>query len=498
MSPSNRLSRAMGSEFQNLFQVGKVLGSGTSSIVKLVTRKDTGQQFASKCVRCTDEEVQQFARDEYELLRRLRHPSIIKAFELFEEPGCSYICLEYCSGGSMQDYITTHGAMEGDRAVRLFFQILHGINYLHQRRVIHRDVKPDNLIFLNAEARIVKISDFNSATSLGKNGQGCRVMLSHRGTHLYSAPEMRFGRLWNERIDIWSCGLSFFFMLHGDLPFKEDQETNALLRAGRQPEVQWGNIALPIQQFLEQCFAVHFRDRPPALELLLHPIFRLLRPDVENAAGDTFVYLTTCGFLAIGLAGAAAKIMHLPPAPTWYRSPASSPIAAQASTPSMAGRDSRGTPIRPMASPVARLLRLMSSRPSGLLFGFGSDEEESVLCSASWPLAKKGHAPQASPSNQQSRSPFCETPGTGSTTPASSSIFSSPVTSFANQDLAKLKDYSQERSLRLLRKLAERKFERTMVPRTQQPSHTLRRPSSWCIEGCSDEVDADPLPEIQA
>jgi len=101
-----------------------------------------------------------------------------------------------------------------------------------------------------------------------------RVMLTERGTRLYSAPELRFGRMWNERVDIWACGLSFFFMLRSCLPFAlEDPETAKSLLSGTLPNIRWGLVPELMGNLIRQCLTVRMQDRPPAMELLMHPLF---------------------------------------------------------------------------------------------------------------------------------------------------------------------------------------------------------------------------------
>jgi len=107
-------------------------------------------------------------------------------------------------------------------------------------------------------------------------------MLSARGTQLYAAPELRFGLEWNERVDVWACGLSIFFLARSQQPFNSANRKNArLLQQGSLPPVDWGAMSKPLVNLVRQCLTVQMRDRPSPMELLEHCVFS----DSERTAG---------------------------------------------------------------------------------------------------------------------------------------------------------------------------------------------------------------------
>eukprot|EP00913_Durusdinium_trenchii_P016756 g15750.t1 len=178
----------------------------------------------------------------------------------------------------------------------LGFQLIRGIDYLHHKRVVHRDLKPANLL-LNRQVSStapspahrplegellwpwqLKITDFNSAKRVGAcNG----LLLTDRGTQLYNAPELRFGRLWNERIDIWASGLCLYFMLRKTVPFNiGDQKVADTLLSGKLPHIDWSMM---------QCLFVDPCDRPTAMELRLHLFFASKRmPESRKGSIEQF------------------------------------------------------------------------------------------------------------------------------------------------------------------------------------------------------------------
>mmetsp|Transcript_87647 Transcript_87647/g.165244 ORF Transcript_87647/g.165244 Transcript_87647/m.165244 type:complete len:454 (-) Transcript_87647:442-1803(-) len=265
------------SEFHADFELGAVLGSGSVGVVFQAKRRSDARQLAVKCITTRDDEMRQFTRDEYELVKSLSHPAIIK-FEACYESSCKiWICMEFCSDGSVDSYLKGSQTFDEAAVQKLGSQLLRGINYLHHKRVVHRDLKPANMV-LTRGATVVKITDFNSAKCIGQRADSS-LMLSDRGTSTYSAPELRFGLLWNERVDIWAFGLSVYFMVRKRLPFNnQDPQVAEMLANRKLPVVDWDGFSDSMQNFIQQCLLVDMHDRPPAMALLLHPIIRMNSP----------------------------------------------------------------------------------------------------------------------------------------------------------------------------------------------------------------------------
>lgn len=265
--------------FADTYDLGAVIGSGTAAVVRhAVARGDSDvedvsevQAFAVKCVSSRDLEVHQFVLEEYRVLQSLQHDCIIHAEALYTNCQYSLMVMELCDE-NVQMYVERCGPIAETLSISLSKQLLSATNYLHDRRICHRDVKPENLL-LSDSARKLKLTDFNSAKRIG-SADDSAVMLSARGTHQFSAPELLAGHVWNERVDIWACGLSSFYMVCAELPFNcTDPDVKELLVVGRCPDILWDGVPPLLRHLLEQCLAVDMRDRPPAMELLQHRLF---------------------------------------------------------------------------------------------------------------------------------------------------------------------------------------------------------------------------------
>uniref|UniRef100_A0A7S0A9Z5 Protein kinase domain-containing protein n=1 Tax=Pyrodinium bahamense TaxID=73915 RepID=A0A7S0A9Z5_9DINO len=263
---SNLLDSNCGLESHG-YSLGEVVGAGSVTTVYRVTRQRDGRELAVKYIRSQDEEMRQFARAEYEIMRCLEHSAIVHVKALLETDFGLWLCMEWCEDGCVQAYVEAHGYFQEDTGQKLLLQCAHGVEHLHSRCIVHRDLKPDNLL-LQHNAVTLKICDFNSA---GKLDSGA---LSHRGTPLYSAPEVRFGQLWNELVDIWAFGLCAYFMLRGRLPFDGERKASVkALRSGRLPKISWEGMSENARALVEACIVVDRSKRPAATELLAHPIF---------------------------------------------------------------------------------------------------------------------------------------------------------------------------------------------------------------------------------
>ncbi|XP_013138732.1 PREDICTED: serine/threonine-protein kinase SIK2-like, partial [Papilio polytes] len=151
---------------------------------------------------------------EVDIMKRLDHPHIIKLYQVMETKNMIYIVSEYASKGEIFDYIARYGRMAEQAARRKFWQILSAVEYCHERRIVHRDLKAENLL-LDANMNI-KIADFGFSNYYAAG----ELLATWCGSPPYAAPEVFEGKRYTgPEIDIWSLGVVLYVLVCGALPF---------------------------------------------------------------------------------------------------------------------------------------------------------------------------------------------------------------------------------------------------------------------------------------
>ncbi|XP_035598958.1 MAP/microtubule affinity-regulating kinase 3-like isoform X19 [Oncorhynchus keta] len=198
------------------YRLLKTIGKGNFAKVKLARHILTGREVAIKIIDKTQlnpNSLQKLFR-EVRIMKLLNHPNIVKLFEVIETERTLYLVMEYASGGEVFDYLVAHGRMKEKEARAKFRQIVSAVQYCHQKHIVHRDLKAENLL-LDADMNI-KIADFgfsNEFTIGNKLDTFC-------GSPPYAAPELFQGKKYDgPEVDVWSLGVILYTLVSGSLPF---------------------------------------------------------------------------------------------------------------------------------------------------------------------------------------------------------------------------------------------------------------------------------------
>ncbi|XP_060730531.1 serine/threonine-protein kinase MARK2 isoform X9 [Tachysurus vachellii] len=198
------------------YRLLKTIGKGNFAKVKLAKHILTEKEVAVKIIDKTQlnsSSLQKLFR-EVRIMKLLNHPNIVKLFEVIETEKTLYLVMEYASGGEVFDYLVAHGRMKEKEARAKFRQIVSAVQYCHQKCIVHRDLKAENLL-LDADMNI-KIADFgfsNEFTVGNKLDTFC-------GSPPYAAPELFQGKKYDgPEVDVWSLGVILYTLVSGSLPF---------------------------------------------------------------------------------------------------------------------------------------------------------------------------------------------------------------------------------------------------------------------------------------
>ncbi|KAM9450074.1 serine/threonine-protein kinase MARK1-like [Clarias gariepinus] len=214
----NSLSSSVDDQLPHVgnYRLLKTIGKGNFAKVKLARHVLTGREVAVKIIDKTQlnpTSLQKLFR-EVRIMKILNHPNIVKLFEVIETEKTLYLIMEYASGGEVFDYLVAHGRMKEKEARAKFRQIVSAVQYCHQKRIVHRDLKAENLL-LDADMNI-KIADFgfsNEFTVGNKLDTFC-------GSPPYAAPELFQGKKYDgPEVDVWSLGVILYTLVSGSLPF---------------------------------------------------------------------------------------------------------------------------------------------------------------------------------------------------------------------------------------------------------------------------------------
>ncbi|XP_032792877.2 serine/threonine-protein kinase SIK3 isoform X2 [Daphnia magna] len=208
------------------YELLKTIGKGNFAVVKLAVHNITKSQVAIKIVDKTkldDDNLRKTYR-EVDVMKKLKHPNIIKLYQVMQTDKMLYLVTEYVPGGEIFDYLVANGRMTEKEARRVFKQILAAVGYCHKCCVVHRDLKAENLL-LDAKMNI-KLADFGFSNYY----QPGQLLSTWCGSPPYAAPELFEGKEYDgPKADIWSLGVVLYVLVCGALPF--DGSTLQLLRS---------------------------------------------------------------------------------------------------------------------------------------------------------------------------------------------------------------------------------------------------------------------------
>ena len=279
--------------FEKAYSLAETLGRGRFSQVRRCTQVPGGRSCAVKIMDLDDPELGASPADaereviaEIAVLRQVQHPGVVLLYETYRNHQNYYLVLEDLGGGDLFDRIEQNGPFKEEDAGPLLRQVLSAVHFLHDKGIVHRDIKPDNLVFDSKAADAsIKLIDFGYAGH-------CKPELPLRGlcgTPDYAAPEILTwyateknrkpqGTPYGQPVDLWSIGVVLYILLCGFPPFygDDDEQMFELIRSGSYSfpdsidgyKTTWGNVTDPAKALVRSLLTVQPAHRASASAVL--------------------------------------------------------------------------------------------------------------------------------------------------------------------------------------------------------------------------------------
>eukprot|EP00161_Ancyromonas_sigmoides_P013887 TRINITY_DN358_c0_g1_i1.p2 TRINITY_DN358_c0_g1~~TRINITY_DN358_c0_g1_i1.p2 ORF type:complete len:327 (+),score=164.53 TRINITY_DN358_c0_g1_i1:87-1067(+) len=273
---------------ETVFDIGKELGTGHFSVVKLATHKEQGKEFALKIIdkrKLGNQKERVLA--ECDILHSCDHVNIVKLHDIYENENKLYLVMELVNGGELFDRIVEKGSYTEKDAANLVAKICSAVDYLHSKSIAHRDLKPENLLYASAAADAeIKLADFGLSTYAAA---GSSTLKTACGTPGYVAPEVLRNKGYGLEVDMWSVGVITYILLCGFPPFYEEntaQLFESIMSANYDfPSPYWDEVSQGAKDLIQKLLVVDPKERLTAAQVL--------KDDWIRNASDSAVLSTT-------------------------------------------------------------------------------------------------------------------------------------------------------------------------------------------------------------
>ena len=267
-----------GTYLQGRYEILEKIGSGGMSVVykakchtlnRLVAIKVLKEEFAS------DENFVSKFKMEAQAAARLSHPNIVNVYDVVDEENLHYIVMELIEGITLKNYIEKKELLDSKEAIGIAIQVAQGIAAAHEQHIIHRDIKPQNMI-ISKDGK-VKVADFGIARAVSSQTVNSSAAV---GSVHYISPEQARGGYCDERSDIYSFGITLYEMVTGRVPFEGDNTVAVALAHLEDPVVPPGDYNPQVYPGLEDIILKCTKKKPDrrygSMEEVIHDLRRVL------------------------------------------------------------------------------------------------------------------------------------------------------------------------------------------------------------------------------
>lgn len=259
---------------KNKYEVGRTIGDGNFAVVRLCRDTTTNIEYALKIIdkaKCKGKE--DMIDNEVKTLSNISHPNIMALIEEQDSKHMLYLVCEYVRGGDLFDIIAAVQKFSEDQAALMISHLASALAYLHSKNIVHRDVKPENLLveLENSRVKLLKLGDFGLACEVTK------PLYTVCGTPTYVAPEILAETGYGLKVDVWAAGVIMYILLCGYPPFvslNNDQEKlfDCILSGQYDfPDEYWSDVSLLAKELISNMLQLAPELRFSAEDVLDHP-----------------------------------------------------------------------------------------------------------------------------------------------------------------------------------------------------------------------------------
>ncbi|KAL7712483.1 non-specific serine/threonine protein kinase [Entamoeba marina] len=259
------------------YYIGKYLGSGGFAIVREVIEKQSKKRFAMKIISINSTKKVSMIQNEINVMQCLDHENIIKLFKVYITDCYIYLILEHLNGGALFHNVDDK-SMTTERKKSIAKQILEAISYLKQHQIIHRDVKPENILFDSPKKDKIKLTDFGLSRKINEEMFTASTLC---GSELFIAPEIieknSLGETYDcSKVDVWSTGVILFILTCGYSPFETIDGCYSVKRFGEPIHFKkdWEYYDPLLKDLINHMLDVSIDERYSVEQCLSHPYFK--------------------------------------------------------------------------------------------------------------------------------------------------------------------------------------------------------------------------------
>ena len=284
---------AKGQKINDRYEVIKTIGEGGMANVYLAEDTILNRKVAIKVLRgdlSSDEKfIRRFQREALSV-SNLSHPNIVEVYDVGEEEGQHYIVMEHIEGKTLKQLLKKRDVLTLSEVIDIMTQLTDGISHAHESYIIHRDIKPQNIMILDDGK--IKITDFGIAMAL--NATQLTQTNSVMGSVHYLPPEQASGKNATIKSDIYSMGILMYELLTGNVPFRGDNAVEIALKHMKDkiPSVRKQDPSIPqsVENILLKATAKNPRNRYDSAKEMHEDLLHCMEEEHANDKKITFAY----------------------------------------------------------------------------------------------------------------------------------------------------------------------------------------------------------------